>query len=232
MATSGITVIVPVLNEVEGLADLCRHLDNGGFEQVVLVDGGSDDGSWQWLQRQWHNGHDKCALQSAPGRAVQMNVGAAAAVGQTLIFLHADSTLPLDTNYQVSKLQGGERQWGRFNICFDSRLWSMSVVAWFINHRSRLSGIATGDQAIFMRREAFDRIGGFKEIPLMEDIATSQQLKTLSKPLCIDSVVVTSARRWEQKGVARTILLMWAFRFAYFIGVSPQRLAYYYQHVR
>ena len=232
METSDITVIVPVLNELESLAELCNHLDEGGFQQIVLVDGGSKDGSWQWLLGHWHNGQEKLALQSPPGRATQMNLGAASAKGQVLIFLHADSKLPTDAKQQVSKILHGKWQWGRFNLCFDSTRQSMSVVAWFINQRSRLSGIATGDQAIFMRREAFNRIGGFDEIPLMEDIATSQQLKKLSKPLCVNSVVTTSARRWERKGVIRTIVLMWVFRLAYSVGVSPQRLAHYYGHVR
>jgi len=232
MKGSDISIVVPVLNEIEGIADLCRRLDAGDFEQIVIVDGGSIDGSWQWLYDHWHYGQKRLVLQSESGRAVQMNHGAESAIGDVLIFLHADSRLPNDAKLQVRKVLNGPLWWGRFDVQFDSSLRFMRVIAWFMNTRSKLSGIATGDQAIFMRRAAFEQIQGFDPIPLMEDVATSRRLKGLSKPLCVDSPVVTSARRWERNGVLRTMVLMWAFRFAYFVGVSPQRLSKLYAQVR
>jgi rSAM/selenodomain-associated transferase 2 len=168
-------------------------------------------------------------VTSPRGRARQMNAGARVAGGDVLIFLHADTRLP------GGALQAVERAMtdptvvgGRFDVRFDAARPVMRMVAWFINRRSRLSGIATGDQAIFVRRTVFEAIGGYPDIPLMEDIELSRRLKRHGRLACLREQVTTSARKWEQEGVARTILLMWLLRSLHFCGVSPARLHHLY----
>ena len=230
--TSAVTIVVPVLNEIDVLADVQSHISDGDFEQIIIVDGGSTDGSWEWLQEHWHDGQQYLAMQAPAGRARQMNAGAKVAKGDVLVFLHADSHLPDNAKQLVSSIEHGPYWWGRFNVRFSSQFWLMRMIAWFMNQRSKLTAIATGDQAMFMRRIAYDQVGGFDQIALMEDIAMSQKLKKLSRPLCISKTVLTSARRWEENGVGRTVLSMWALRLAYFFGVSPDRLAQLYKHIR
>ena len=161
-----------------------------------------------------------------------MNTGADKATGDVLLFLHADTRPPADVNEVLGRFYQSAKEWGRFNVSFDSSSVSLKVVAFFINLRSRLSGIATGDQAIFVKRDAFAAVNGFDPLPLMEDVAMSRKLKRLSRPWCCKRPVITSARRWEQNGVIRTVLLMWAFRLAYFLGVSPEVLARRYRQIR
>ncbi len=164
------------------------------------------------------------AVPAARGRAAQMNAGAAAAGGDGFVFLHADTRLPaLADELIFNSLQ--THQWGRFDVEIDSRDWMLKAVAWAMNLRSRLTGIATGDQAIFVRREAFR---GFPEIALMEDIAFSTAMKRLGPPACRRETVLTSGRRWESRGVLRTILLMWRLRLMYFLGARPEALARIY----
>jgi rSAM/selenodomain-associated transferase 2 len=160
-----------------------------------------------------------------------MNAGAALGTGDTLLFLHADTTLP-DNADRLIDAALGRRAWGRFDLRIAGRHPFLAVVAHMINWRSRLTGVATGDQAIFVSRKAFEAVGGFPDLPLMEDIAISRQLKCLCRPFCIATPVVTSGRRWEQNGVIRTILLMWRLRLSYYLGVEPALLAELYDAPR
>jgi len=165
---------------------------------------------------------------AAPGgRAAQMNAGARLATGGALVFLHADTTLPLDAPEEIV-FSLKNRSWGRFDVSIEGRHPFLKVIAWSMNLRSRLTGIATGDQAIFVRRAAFEQVGGFPAIPLMEDVAITKALKRVSPPACLRERVVTSGRRWEKRGTLRTILLMWRLRLAYALGADPARLAQRY----
>ena len=184
--------------------------------EVIVVDGGSDDGTRELAAR----GADR-VLQAPSGRATQMNAGAALANGQALLFLHADTRLPANADDVI--LRGLKtRQWGRFDVAIEGRSALLPVIGFFMNARSRLSGIATGDQAIFVRRGEFP---GFPDIPLMEDIAFSTTMKRRGPPACLRERVTTSGRRWERHGVVPTVLLMWRLRFAYFCGAAPDELA-------
>jgi rSAM/selenodomain-associated transferase 2 len=165
-------------------------------------------------------------LAAPRGRAAQMNAGAAAASGEALLFLHADTLLPPGADRAVREALA-HRAWGRFDVAIASADPRLAVIAFFINRRSRLTGIATGDQAIFVRREAFP---GFPPISLMEDIAFSRAMRQVSPPACLTMRVVTSARRWEKLGVARTVLLMWRLRYDYWRGADPDDLARRYSH--
>jgi rSAM/selenodomain-associated transferase 2 len=193
--------------------------------EVIVVDGGSQDGTPELAQP-----HCDRVIAAPRGRATQMNAGAAATRGDVLLFLHADTRLPADADVMIlSGLQRSGRCWGRFDVSIDGRHPLLPVVAAMMNLRSRITGICTGDQALFMTRAAF--AGGFPDIPLMEDIALSKRLKRVSRPLCLAARVTTSGRRWETRGVVRTILLMWRLRLAYFFGASPDALARRYGHV-
>ena len=160
-----------------------------------------------------------------------MNAGARAASGAVFLFLHADSFLPAAADHVIDAgLAGRARVWGRFDVRIDGASPLLAVVGCLMNLRSRLTGIATGDQAMFVRREAFERAGGFPPLALMEDVALSARLKRLSPPLCLRERVVTSGRRWEARGVLRTIVLMWWLRLRFFFGAAPSRLARSYRH--
>jgi rSAM/selenodomain-associated transferase 2 len=218
-----LSIIMPVLNEAAGIEAALRALapDRARGIEVIVVDGGSHDGTAE-LDRPLAD-----RVLSAPrGRAAQMNAGAAAAGGDALLFLHADTRLPDDADRLV--LDGLlRRAWGRFDVRFDAGGW-LRLVAPMMNVRSRLTGIATGDQAMFMTRAAFDQAGGFPDIALMEDIALSARLKRLGRPLCLSARVTTSGRRWRAHGTLRTILLMWRLRLAFFLGSDPDELARQY----
>jgi rSAM/selenodomain-associated transferase 2 len=222
-----LTIVMPVLDEAAGIEAALRALSplrQRGAE-VIVVDGGSGDGTLE-LARPLAD-----RVLSAPrGRATQMNAGAAAARGDVLLFLHADTRLPQDADRLI--LDGlGRRVWGRFDIGFDGG-GLLRLVALAMNLRSRLSGIATGDQAMFVTRAAFEEAGGFPPIPLMEDVALSALLKRLSRPLCLSARVTTSGRRWREHGLLRTILLMWRLRLAFYFGADPVPLARAYGYDR
>jgi rSAM/selenodomain-associated transferase 2 len=222
-----LSIIVPMLNEAPALPDLLEHLlplRRGGVE-VVLVDGGSEDVSVAIATRAGFE-----VVRAERGRARQMNAGAAAASGDVLLFLHADTRLP-DGAIQLidAALADGRHVWGRFDVGFDLRTWTMDATAFLMNLRSRLSGIATGDQALFMTRAAYDAVGGFPDQPLMEDVEITSCLRRRSRPACICRPVVTSARRWQARGPWRTILLMWRLRLAYWFGASPVDLERQYR---
>jgi rSAM/selenodomain-associated transferase 2 len=221
-----ISIIVPCLNEAESIAGTLQALQplrERGAE-VLVVDGGShaDTGL---RARVWAD-----QILSAPrGRSRQMNAGAAAARGDILLFLHADCTLPEAADYLiVDGLNRSRNGWGRFDIRIGGNHPLLPVIANLMNARSRLTGIATGDQGIFVTRSLFEAAGRFPDIPLMEDVALSKQLKRFSAPLCLRHRITTSARRWERHGVLRTTFLMWRLRFAYWRGADPDQLALHY----
>lgn len=218
-----LSIIVPVLNEEPGIAAALAALAplRARGVEVIVVDGGSADRTAD-LARPFADR----VIAAPTGRAVQMNAGADAARGDLLIFLHADTRLPENADRLVcAALAQGKRAWGRFDVRIDGARRLLAVIAAAMRLRSRLTGIATGDQAMFMTRDAFLAVGGFPAIALMEDIALSARLKRLSWPICLKARVVTSGRRWEKHGVMRTMLMMWRLRLAYSLGAEPARLA-------
>ncbi|MGE5615924.1 MAG: TIGR04283 family arsenosugar biosynthesis glycosyltransferase [Bacillota bacterium] len=221
-----LSIIVPTLNEASVIAAVLQRLRAFREEaEVIVADGGSEDGT-----REAAKPLADRVIVAPRGRASQMNAGAKVASGDVLLFLHADSILPGDAPRLVREgLERSRRGWGRFDVTIAGADPLLAVVAIMMNARSRLTGIATGDQAVFARREAFETVGGFPEIPLMEDVELSRRLKRVSKPLCLRERVVTSGRRWERNGTLRTIVLMWRLRFAYAMGVDPRRLARRYE---
>jgi rSAM/selenodomain-associated transferase 2 len=192
--------------------------------EVIVVDGGSQDAT---VARAGPLAD--AVISAARGRASQMNAGAARARGEILLFLHADTLLPeAADSLVIDGLQRSRRGWGRFDVAFSGRNPLLRVVAALMNARSRWTGIATGDQAIFVTRSLFTAAGGYPDIPLMEDLALSGRLKHFGPPLCLRHRLTTSGRRWEKRGVLRTTLLMWRLRLAYRLGADPRKLAVRY----
>ena len=227
MAAHRLSIVLPVLNEAAGLGAslqaLAPLLARG--TELIVADGGSSDPSAALALA------GGAQVVHAPrGRALQMNAGAAQASGDVLLFLHADTVLPDGADALVSQaLASGAQVWGRFDVAITGRPRMLKLIAALMNLRSRLTGIATGDQAMFMTRAAFEAVGGFPAQPLMEDIEMSRRLLKLSRPACLRAKVQTSGRRWESRGVWRTVLLMWRLRFAYWRGAAPERLAELYR---
>jgi len=220
-------IIVPILNEADALPELLEHLqhwrDQGA--EVVLADGGSDDASADMARQQGFT-----VIQAPRGRARQMNAGAKASKARHLLFLHADTRLPSGADQRIDSALGDQSiAWGRFDVCIAGCSKMLPVIAWFMNHRSRLTGIATGDQALFMTREAFETVGGFPDQPLMEDVEISRRLKQIAPPACLQEKVTTSGRRWDTRGSWHTIWLMWQLRWAYWRGTPAEQLAERYQ---
>jgi len=221
-----LSIILPTLNEAGGIQAQLQTL--AGLRQrgheVIVADGSSADGTAELAVDLAD------VIVTAPqGRASQMNAGAARAQGDVLLFLHADTQLPEEADRGILEgLAESRAVWGRFDVRIDGASPWLKVIAWFMNQRSRWTGICTGDQAVFVRRQAFIVVGGFPNIALMEDIALSKRLKPLSPPLCLSSRVTTSGRRWENHGILRTVLKMWALRLAYCFGADPHRLALAY----
>jgi rSAM/selenodomain-associated transferase 2 len=217
-----LTVVVPALNEASGIRAALEALAplRARGHEVILADGGSDDGTAQLAE-----GLCDKVLGAPRGRASQMNAGARAATGDAFLFLHADTRLP-DGADELALSSLKTHVWGRFDVKIEGRHPLLGIIACAMNLRSRLTGIATGDQAIFVRREAF---AGFPEIALMEDIALSKAMKRLGPPACRREKVLTSGRRWESRGVLRTILLMWRLRLMYSLGARPDDLARIYE---
>jgi rSAM/selenodomain-associated transferase 2 len=225
-----LSIIIPCLNEASGMVAALERLQplrRRGAE-IIVVDGGSSDGSVVLTAP-----HADQVLAAPRGRASQMNAGAAVALGGILLFLHADCMLPPDADRLiVDGFATSSRRWGRFDVCLDGIHPLLRLVAFIMNRRSRLTGIATGDQGMFVTRELFAAAGGFPEIPLMEDIAFSRILKSHGAPLCLRARITASGRRWEERGVLRTIVLMWRLRLAYFLGADPADLALRYDGAR
>ena len=229
MKASTLTIVMPVLDEAAGLdaalQALAPLLARGA--QVIVADGGSADAT---LAQAGSHAPGVRVLSAPRGRARQMNAGAQQSTGEQLLFLHADTVLPPDADVLIAQaLADGARVWGRFDVRIAGRPRLLPVIAAFMNTRSRWSGIATGDQAMFMTRAAFEAVGGFADQPLMEDIEMSARLLKLSRPVCLHARVATSGRRWEARGVWRTMALMWRLRFAYWRGAAPERLAELYR---
>ena len=220
-----LSIVMPVLDEaaeIEAALSALAPYRRRGVE-VVVVDGGSSDGTAERARPLADR-----VIAAARGRSLQMNAGAAAAQGDVLLFLHADTQLPENADRLVlDGLARSGRGWGRFDLRIDGG-GLLRVVAMMMNTRSRLTGIVTGDQALLVTRAAFDRVGGFPPIALMEDVALSAKLKRVSRPLCLSARVTTSARRWRRHGTLRTVLLMWRLRLRFFLGADPAKLARVY----
>ena len=227
---AALSIIIPCLNEAAGIVAALERLQplrRRGAE-VIVVDGGSGDGTVALAAPLADQ-----VLSAPRGRASQMNAGAAVAHGEMLLFLHADCTLPADGDRLiVDGLQTGGKHWGRFDVSLAGAHPLLGLIAYLMNRRSRLTGIATGDQGLFMTRGAFAGSGGFPAIPLMEDIAISRILKSRSAPLCLRARITASGRRWDERGVLRTVALMWRLRLAYFLGADPADLALRYDGYR
>ena len=236
-----IAVIIPVLNEARGIGQTLSHTATLGFDDLIIVDGGSSDQTCAVVESRAGHLSNRPSPASPPirllkapaGRARQLNAGAAASQCEALLFLHADTQLPSNARQAIATaLSDKACVGGRFDVRFDSPRPIARLVGRMMNLRSRWSGIATGDQALFVRRDIFERIGRFAEIPLMEDIEFSRRLKRAGHLTPLRHQVVTAFRRWERNGPVRTILLMWTLRFLYWIGVSPDRLQHFYRIVR
>lgn len=228
-----ISIVIPAYNEGEAIINRLQTLFlRHAVAQCVVVDA-SETEIFEAIRDKVFAAFSDQRLNyiaaNTIGRGAQMNVGAASSNGSILLFLHADTRLPKDALKQIQRGMKAGWHWGRFDVRFDQAGCSIKTIALMMNRRSRKTGIATGDQAMFMTRAAFDLVGGFDEIDLMEDVAMSKKLKTIGAPLCLDLEVTTAARRWQQKGVFRTVLLMWWLRLAYWLGVSPTRLAQWYR---
>ncbi len=224
--TPSLSIIVPVLNEADGIAatlDALAPLRAAGH-QLIVVDGGSHDHT-VLLSRE----RADAVIDGPRGRARQMNAGAASAQGEVLLFLHADTRLPPGAGEHIAAALARGAVWGRFDVCIEGRSRWLPVVAALMNLRSRLSGIATGDQAMFVRRDLFRQLGGFADQPLMEDIQLSRRLRAVGRPACLRARVVTSGRRWDHRGAWPTIVLMWRLRWRYWRGAAPEELAKAYR---
>ena len=221
-----VSIIIPVLNEAERvvttLAALSGYREQG--HEVIVVDGASTDSTVKLAEPLV----DKM-LQSERGRAVQMNTGIEAATGDALLFLHADTRLPDDALNAITQTIAEGHFWGRFDVRLSGQQLMLRIIERMMNLRSCVTGIATGDQAIFISRECLDIVGQYSELPLMEDIDFSKRLREVDWPACLKNAVITSSRRWEDRGVWKTVLLMWRLRLLYFFGVPADKLARQYQ---
>jgi rSAM/selenodomain-associated transferase 2 len=219
-----LSVIIPALNEGSQIRRTLRSLEpfRARGAEVIVIDGGSVDDTLAIA-----TSFADSVLRTARGRALQMNAGAGAARGEILLFLHADCIPPPEADMLVLQ-QLGPKGWGRFDVSLAGTYPMFRMIERLMNLRSRLTGIATGDQGIFVRRELFFAVGGYPNIPLMEDLALSKRLKRTGRPLCLQDRIITSSRRWEEQGIIRTVLLMWRLRLAYFFGAEPGRLAKIY----
>ena len=219
------TIVIPTLNEeaeIEACLIRLQGLRQEGFE-VIVVDGGSIDKTPQLVA-----GLCDQFISTREGRAIQMNDGGRQARGKLIFFLHVDTQLPEKFSEITSSIETDRFCWGRFDVRLSGKHWSFRIIESMMNLRSRLTGIATGDQVIFVTQKLFREVDGFPEIILMEDIAMSRSLKNICSPLCLRQKVLTSSRRWENHGILSTTVKMWWLRFSYFIGVDPVRLAKQY----
>ena len=225
-----LAIVIPVFNEEKTLADALKSIQNLELEaadELVFVDGGSTDKTKQLIL----DAGFQC-LASAQGRAKQMNKGAASTNSDIILFLHIDTAISSSNISNIKKTYNQGYVSGRFNIRLSESNISYRIISFFINLRSSLSKISTGDQAMFVARDVFEDIGGFPELPLMEDIALSKKLKSIGRVACLKDTLITSSRRWQKHGIAKTVVLMWKLRFLYWLGVSPERLAKMYRDAR
>jgi rSAM/selenodomain-associated transferase 2 len=220
------TFVIPVLNEAGNIEPLLQYLFSCFPRcQCVVVDGGSTDST---LVEAVAGGGE--VISSECGRAIQMNAGAEVATGDYLFFLHADSRPTISATQLRSELKA-QPQWGFFRVRLSGRRWMFRIIERAMNLRSSICGVATGDQMLFIAKGLFESTGGYRNIPLMEDVEYSKRLRRLARPLVVPQVVETSSRRWEQNGIVITVLRMWLLRLAYFLGVAPARLKAYYRNV-
>ena len=221
-----LSVVMPVFDEAAGIGATLRALTplRARGHEVIVVDGGSADATVALASA----GADR-VIQGPRGRARQMNAGAAVAQGDVLLFLHADTVLPDAADGAIQQAMEQGARWGRFDVRISGGKALFPLIASLMNLRSRLSGIATGDQALFVQRTLFTQLGGYADQPLMEDIELSRRLRALSPPACLRLRVQTSGRRWQQRGVWRTVWLMWRLRWRYWRGASPEALARAYR---
>jgi rSAM/selenodomain-associated transferase 2 len=227
---STLSIIIPVLNEAGIIVSAlsCLQAFRSAGQEIIVVDGGSSDGT-PVLSEPLANR----VISSPRGRARQMNAGARIASGGILLFLHADTLLPKNSDRLIlSGMARTGKKWGRFDVFLSGDHSLFPIIAWLMNLRSRITCIATADQAIFVEKGLFEAVHGFPEIDLMEDIALSKILKRTGKPLCLWHRVLTSSRRWERNGILRTVLQMWLQRLAYFLGVDPRHLARCYNAMK
>jgi rSAM/selenodomain-associated transferase 2 len=222
------SIIIPMLDEAAAIVPLLAGLQawRAAGAELIVVDGGSADDSVALAAPL-----ASATISAGRGRARQLYAGAARARGEILIFLHADSRLPPTALPRIAAAIDGGACWGRFDVRIAGRLRGLALVAWMMNWRSRLTGIATGDQAMFVSRAAFAGVGGFAELPLMEDIVLSRALRARAWPACLGERVTTSGRRWEKHGLWRTIFAMWRLRLRFFLGANPAELARDYGYV-
>lgn len=234
-----LSIIMPVYNEAVRVAYFveraCALLKPG--HELLVVDGGSSDGTVRILHNLQSQGLPFALLQSAKGRAAQMNAGAAQAAGQALLFLHADTEMPcasFNTLISTIEQQQSPLWWGRFNVRIVGQSRWLPMVAWFMNQRSRMTRICTGDQALFCSRTLFEQTGGFPSQPLMEDIDWCTRAGRVPGAVFmpLQAVVLTSGRRWDEHGAWKTIVLMWSLRLRYFLGESPEKIAQRYRDSR
>ncbi len=213
-----ISIIIPVLNEEKNISIVLENIKRlNGEKEIIVVDGGSIDNTVDIVKKKGF-----MLLSSQKGRGCQMNRGAEIADGDTLLFLHADTTLPENAITRILEaIKNHKIIGGRFDVRFDDDKFIFKLIAFLMNWRSRLTGIFTGDQAIFIRKDIFKDIGGYLEIPLMEDIALSKKMKRKGEVACINDCVTTSARKWKEDGIIKTILLMWFLRLLYFFKINP-----------
>jgi len=227
---SSISIVVPVRDDADALATLLDDLDAIADLRAerVVVDGRSSDGSFAVARSR-----ADVALQVAPGRAVQLAAGVAASAGDWIWMLHADTRVPTQAWAELRRAVRDERAtWGRFDVRLDAAGWPYRMIGASMNARSRVTGICTGDQGIFVRRDALASIGGVPLQPLMEDIELTRRLRRRARPVCIEVPLVASARRWQRHGVFPTILLMWRLRLQYYFGAAPEELVRVYYDVR
>ena len=224
-----LSIIIPVLNEASILPDRLEALQfvRSRAVELIVVDGGSTDGSLE-ISR----GLSDHTLKSPAGRARQMNEGAQHASSEWLLFLHADTRLDGEAFEALLEALIGEPGWGWFDVRIEGEHPLLSLTAAMMNARAGLTKVATGDQGLFVKKALFDAVGGFPDMPLMEDVALSKALRGVAKSTVIRTPLATDGRRWDQGGWFRTVLKMWGLRFAYWAGVGPDRLANYYAHVR
>ena len=221
-----LSIVVPCLNEADGIADALDALQplRARGAEVIVVDGGSSDATAALAEAR-----SDLVIAAPRGRAAQMNAGARRAGGEVLLFLHADTRLPPEADILIDEgLARSGKSWGRFDVTIRGAHALLPIISAAMNARSRVTGIATGDQAIFVKRTLFERVGGYPAIGLMEDLALSTALKHHGAPLCIGQRATTSGRRWEKHGVIRTVLVMWRLRLAYALGADPDELALRY----
>ena len=221
-----LSIIIPMLNEMEQLPSLLSYLQSFNRDtcEIIFVDGGSEDGSLAYVQQQGF-----IAVRYLKGRARQMNKGAQVATGKLLLFLHADTFLPQDAYDSLLRQVSTKTVWGRFDVNITGKSPLFKMIAWFINERSRFSGIATGDQGIFVRADTFQIVSGFPDQLLMEDVEICTRLKKIAPPVCLRQQLTTSGRRWQERGIWRTIFLMWKLRYFYWRGIPADKVAQLYR---